>query len=135
MSLGFDAEYREEPSLKVYKLYFERPILEATKEYYEKESKQLLVSESVNQVAKYAKKVEARLDQEKERATLYLHDSTVLPLMEVCLDILVRRHSDTLRRILPELQSSRRQEDFDRVDKLLAQEPGDYVEASDEEDQ
>ena len=53
-SLGIDESDCTRGSEEVYKLYFEAPFLEGTKQYYKKESQQFLAE---NSVVEYMKKV------------------------------------------------------------------------------
>lgn len=55
VSLGLDESDSTKPTLDVYKQYFEQPFLDATKEYYSRESKQFLAE---NSVVEYMKKAE-----------------------------------------------------------------------------
>lgn len=57
----------------MYKEYFQTPFLDATRAYYKAESAAYV---SNNSVPDYMKRAEARLDEEKKRVSLYLHDST-----------------------------------------------------------
>ena len=54
VSLGLDDSDSKKSTLEVYKLYFEQPFLEATRKYYQAESKQFL---SANTVVDYMEKV------------------------------------------------------------------------------
>jgi cullin 1 len=107
------------PCYEVYQTYFESPFIHATETYCKEWSKDLLASNSPEQVVEYVKKVEAFLDREIERVPLYLHDSTMTGLTAVCYENLVRQHSDTLRGALPELRSNDWETDADLVEKVI----------------
>jgi cullin 1 len=64
VSLGLDESDMSRSTLEVYRFYFERPFLEATKEFYQVESKQFVAE---NSIVEYMKKAERRLAEEEER--------------------------------------------------------------------
>lgn len=59
--------------LDVYREHFQRPFIQATVDYYKAESASYLAS---NSVSDYMKKAEARLQEESDRVSQYLHDSS-----------------------------------------------------------
>ncbi len=66
------------------------------------------------------KKAEARLEEEKNRVGLYLHQDIMNPLMKACLGVLVTGHSALLRDEFQVLLDTDRQEDLARMYRLLA---------------
>lgn len=120
VSLGLDDSDSKKSTLEVYKLYFEQPFLEATRKYYQAESKQFL---SANTVVDYMEKAELRLDEEKERVGLYLHSEVLGPLMKACQQVLIADHAPLLRDEFQVLLDNDRQEDLARMYKLLARIP------------
>ncbi|KAJ5247522.1 cullin-1, partial [Penicillium chermesinum] len=70
VSLGLDENDSKKSTLDVYRQYFQKPFIDATRSYYQNESK-VFVAE--NSVVEYMKKAEARLEEEKARVGLYLH--------------------------------------------------------------
>ncbi|KAJ5091551.1 cullin-1 [Penicillium alfredii] len=117
VSLGLDENDSTKSTLEVYRQYFQRPFISATKVYYEHESRQFVAE---NSVVEYMKKAEARLDEEKARVGLYLHPDVTKPLTETCLDVLVTAHSTLLRDEFQVLLDNERQEDLARMYRLLS---------------
>lgn len=77
----------------VYYEDFERPFLEESREFYMKESQKFLAE---NSASMYIKKVEARINEEAERATHYLDKSTEEPIVKVLEEELIRKHMKTI---------------------------------------
>ena len=117
VSLGLDETDTTKSTLDVYRFNFEKPFLDATTKYYEEESKQFVAQ---NPVVEYMKKAEARLQEEKDRVGLYLHQDIMNPLMKTCLGVLVTDHSTLLRDEFQVLLDTDRQEDLARMYKLLS---------------
>jgi len=117
VSLGLDENDTSKSTLEVYRYYFERPFIAATRLYYENESR-VFVAE--NSVVEYMKKAEARLKEEKARVGLYLHSDITKRLNETCLDVLVTAHSSLLRDEFQVLLDNDRQDDLTRMYRLLS---------------
>ncbi|KAJ5167004.1 Cullin-1 [Penicillium canariense] len=117
VSLGLDENDSKKSTLEVYRQYFQRPFIDATRTYYENESRQFVAE---NSVVEYMKKAEARLDEEKARVGLYLHPDVAKSLTETCLDVLVTAHSTLLRDEFQILLDNERQEDLARMYRLLS---------------
>lgn len=120
VSLGLDESDSTKTTLDVYKEFFEKPFLEATADYYRKESSRFLAD---NSVVDYMKKAEARLEEEKERVPLYLLDEIMGPLMRTCETVLIADHSQALREEFQLLLDQDRIDDLARMYKLLARIP------------
>ncbi|KAJ9666866.1 ubiquitin ligase (cullin) of SCF [Coniosporium apollinis] len=120
VSLGLDEGDSTRSTLDVYRQYFETPFLAATKKYYQEESRSF---NAENSVVEYMKKAEARLDEEKERVSLYLLAEITNPLMKTCEEALIKDHSNMLRDEFQVLLDNERQEDLGRMYKLLARIP------------
>lgn len=86
MVLGID-------SRAVYEEDFERPFLEQSAEFYRSESQKFLAE---NSASVYIKKVEARINEEAERATHYLDTSTEDPIVRVLEEELISKHMKTI---------------------------------------
>ena len=117
VSLGLDETDSTKSTLDVYRFHFEKPFIEATTKYYENESNQFVAE---NSVVEYMKKAETRLDEEKARVGLYLHQDIMNPLMKACLGVLVTGHSSVLRDEFQVLLDTDRQGDLARMYRLLA---------------
>lgn len=117
VSLGLDETDSTKSTLDVYRFHFEKPFLEATTKYYENESNQFVAE---NSVVEYMKKAETRLEEEKGRVGLYLHQDIMNPLMKACLNVLVTGHSTLLRDEFQVLLDTDRQTDLARMYRLLA---------------
>ncbi|KAK5999861.1 hypothetical protein QM012_004949 [Aureobasidium pullulans] len=117
VSLGIDEQDSTKSTLDVYRIYFEKPYLEATEKYYAQESRQFLAE---NTVVEYMKKAEQRLEEEKERVPLYLLNEIMTPLMKTCEKALITDHCAILRDEFQVLLDNDRVEDMTRMYKLLA---------------
>lgn len=115
--LGLDENDSTKSTLDVYRLHFERPFLAATREYYTNESNRFVAE---NSVVEYMKKAEARLEEEKERVGLYLHQDIMKKLMDTCNDALITSHSMLLRDEFQVLLDNERTDDLARMYKLLS---------------
>lgn len=117
VSLGLDEADPTKSTLDVYRYNFERPFLEATKEFYQAESKQFVAE---NSIVEYMKKAEARLDEEEERVNMYLHSDIILPLRRTCHAALIADHSTLLRDEFQILLDNDRYDDMQRMYNLLS---------------
>lgn len=120
VSLGLDEADSTKGTLDVYRFNFEKPFLEATKEFYQKESKQFVAE---NSIVEYMKKAEIRLDEEEERVKMYLHPDIISALRKVCNVALIGDHSAVLRDEFQSLLDDDRVEDMQRMYNLLARIP------------
>lgn len=118
VSLGLDETDSSKSTLDIYRFYFEKPFIAATRVYYRDESRQFVAE---NSVVEYMKKAEARLDEETARIGLYLHTDITKNLTETCLDVLVTAHSELLRDEFQVLLDNERQDDLARLYRLLSQ--------------
>ncbi|OIW28423.1 Cullin-domain-containing protein [Coniochaeta ligniaria NRRL 30616] len=120
VSLGLDDQDSTKTTLDVYRYHFERPFLEATKQFYTAESKQFVAE---NSVVEYMKKAETRLDEEEERVKMYLHTDIAMPLKKACNQVLIAEHSGLLRDEFQVLLDNDREEDMARMYSLLSRIP------------
>jgi cullin 1 len=120
VSLGLDEADPSKSTLDVYRYHFEKPFLEATKEFYQAESKQFVAN---NRVVDYMKKAEARLAEEEERVSMYLHHDIAVPLKRACNQALIADHSNLLREEFQVLLDNDREEDMARMYSLLSRIP------------
>jgi len=86
MILGIDTR-------TVYEEDFEEPFLEQSAEFYKLESQKFLAE---NSASVYIKKVEARINEEAERATHYLDKTTEEPIVKVLENELISKHMKTI---------------------------------------
>lgn len=117
VSLGLDENDSTKSTLEVYRTFFERPFITATRNYYANESKRFVAE---NSVVEYMKKAEARLEEERERVGLYLHPDIMKRLMDTCNEALITNHSGLLREEFQVLLDNERTEDLARMYKLLS---------------
>ena len=120
VSLGLDDSDPSKTTLDVYRYHFERPFLEATREFYMAESKQFVAE---NSVVEYMKKAETRLDEEEERVKMYLHADIAIPLKKACNQVLIADHSNLLRDEFQVLLDNDREDDMARMYGLLSRIP------------
>jgi cullin 1 len=120
VSLGLDEADPTKSTLDVYRFHFEKPFLEATRLFYEAESKQFVAE---NSIVEYMKKAEARLEEEEERVNMYLHQDIISPLRKACHTALIADHSTILRDEFQVLLDNDRVDDMQRMYNLLARIP------------
>lgn len=120
VSLGLDEADPTKSTLDVYRFNFEKPFLEATKSFYEAESKQFVAE---NSIVEYMKKAETRLDEEEERVAMYLHPDIIVPLKKCCNAALIADHSIILRDEFQVLLENDRTDDMQRMYNLLSRIP------------
>lgn len=80
-------------SRTVYEEDFERPFLSQSAEFYRMESQKFLAE---NSASIYIKKVEQRINEEAERAKLYLDESTEELIVKVVEEELISKHMKTI---------------------------------------
>ncbi|KAK1778538.1 Cullin [Copromyces sp. CBS 386.78] len=120
VSLGLDEGDNSKTTLEVYRYHFEKPFLDATKVFYQNESKQFVAE---NSVVEYMKKAEARLAEEEERVRMYLHPDIAIHLKKACNQALIAEHSNLLRDEFQVLLDNNREEDMRRMYSLLSRIP------------
>ncbi|KAB8337085.1 hypothetical protein FH972_021389 [Carpinus fangiana] len=120
VALGIDESDGQKGTLDIYRIHFEAPFLEETKNYYQNESRQFLAD---NSVVEYMRKAEVRLAEEKEHVPLYLLGEIMVPLTKTCNQALIADHSGLLRDEFQTLLDNDRIEDLGRMYKLLQRIP------------
>ncbi|KAH8804781.1 Cullin [Xylogone sp. PMI_703] len=120
VSLGLDEADPTKSTLDVYRDNFEDPFLEATKQFYEAESKTFIAE---NPVVEYMKKAETRLEEEEERVKMYLHSEITMRLRKTCNQALIADHSIILRDEFQVLLDNDRYDDMARMYNLLSRIP------------
>ena len=91
MGINEDEIRQSGPNLSVYRKYLENKFIEATHEYYQKESNAFL---ETNPVTEYMRRAETRINEEHKRVQTYLHHSTEQELRKQCEVVLVQDHVD-----------------------------------------
>ncbi|KAF8457588.1 Cullin [Kalaharituber pfeilii] len=117
VSLGLDENDSSKSTLDVYRVFFEKPFLEATMNYYRMESKQFVAE---NSVVEYMKKAETRLAEEEERVRVYLHPEIMSHLMKTCQKVLIQEHAGLLQEEFQQLLDNDKQADLARMYNLLS---------------
>ncbi|KAG9238847.1 putative Cullin-1 [Amylocarpus encephaloides] len=117
VSLGLDEADPTKSTLGVYRYHFEQPFIDATRKFYQAESKQFVAE---NSIVEYMKKAAIRLDEEEERVKMYLHPDIVMQLRKCCNQALIADHSALLRDEFQILLDNDRYDDMARMYRLLA---------------
>lgn len=125
VALGLDEDDDNEHDrlagpLAVYKEHFEKDFLLKTCEFYKEESVAFLEQ---NPVTEYLKRAVQRLEEERQRVQVYLHDSTGDTLAKQCETVLIQAHVEKLHGEFQMLLNDERIEDLQRMYKLLARIP------------
>lgn len=120
VSLGLDEADPTKSTPDVYRFHFEKPFLDATKLFYQAESKQFVAE---NSIVEYMKKAEIRLAEEEERVKMYLHPDIIFLLRKACNTALIAEHSAVLRDEFQTLLDNDRQDDMQRMYNLLSRIP------------
>ncbi|KAH6660403.1 Cullin family protein [Truncatella angustata] len=116
VSLGLDEHDATKSTLDVYRFHFEKPFIDATKQFYQAESKQFIAE---NSVVEYMKKAETRLNEEEERVRMYLHSDITSKLRATCNEALIEEHQTILRDEFQILLDNDREDDMARMFNLL----------------
>lgn len=120
VSLGLDNADLNKECLDIYKEHFEAPFIDATEQYYKKESESFLRG---NSVSDYLKKAEDRLREEEDRVERYLHTKTRKELISKCEHVLIREHSELMWDSFQSLLDFDQDEDLQRMYALLSRIP------------
>ncbi len=120
VSLGLDENDSNKTTLDTYRYHFERPFIDATRAYYQAESRAFVAE---NSVVEYMRKAETRLSEEEERVQMYLHPDITMPLKRCCNQTLIADHSNILRDEFQVLLDNDREEDMARMYNLLSRIP------------
>ena len=121
LAVGLTEADPTKSTLDIYRHYFETPFLDATKKFYQNESKQFVAD---NGVVEYMKKAEARLDEEDERIKMYLGPNIAEPLRRICNTALIVDHETLLREKFQSLLDNDQVDDMARMYNLLSRIPG-----------
>ncbi|KAF9057518.1 Cullin [Panaeolus papilionaceus] len=120
VSLGLDIADPNKECLDVYKEQFETAFIQATEQYYKKESETFLAE---NSVPDYLKKAEERLREEENRIERYLHNKTRKDLISKCEHTLIREHGELMWESFQTLLDYDQDEDLQRMYSLLSRIP------------
>ena len=118
--LSIDIQDLKKPNLIIYVNSFEVPFLNATMDYYSKESGAFLASHNV---VDYMKKCETRLAEEVSRSNSYLEERTKKPLLEVLNAALIEKHANEMYNQFLVLLEQNQIDHIQRMYKLLARVP------------
>jgi len=120
VSLGLDIGDPTKECLDVYKEQFETVFIQATEQYYKRESETFLAE---NSVPDYLKKAEERLREEENRVERYLHGKTRKELISKCENVLIREHGELMWESFQTLLDYDKDEDLQRMYSLLSRIP------------
>lgn len=120
-----DSKQSKEPTIKIYKEFFEAPFIADTEHFYSRESSEFLRH---NPITEYMKRVEQRLEEEKKRVRLYLNENTEEILMKKCEEVLIQKHLDLFYSEFENLLNDSKNEDLARMYDLVAKIPDGLVE-------
>lgn len=116
VNLNLQPNARRVPSkLAVYKQYFEKRFIEDTRNYYTQESIDFVQR---NSVTEYLKKVENRINEERDRCELYLNNSTQELLAKTLNEVLISQHLELLQSEFEALLLNKQDEDLGRMFNL-----------------
>ena len=104
---------------------FELKFFEHTTRFYKLESETFLAS---NSVTEYMKKAEQRINEENRRIMLYLHKSTLVPLMQTCERVLIEDHLSKFHHEFQNLLNDDKNDDLARMYQLVLRIPNGLVE-------
>ncbi|CAD5234943.1 unnamed protein product [Bursaphelenchus xylophilus] len=102
----------KEYKLGVYRREFEAPFIEHTRAYYSAESAEFVQN---NSITEYLKKVETRLNEEKDRCVLYLHELSLEPLLKTCHLVLIKNHLPAFNVEFEQLLNNDKDDDMARM--------------------
>ncbi|GMR42512.1 hypothetical protein PMAYCL1PPCAC_12707, partial [Pristionchus mayeri] len=100
------------PKLRVYKKMFEEKFIAATERFYMNEATTFLQG---NSVTEYMKRVERRLNEEKDRCETYLNRSSLQPLARKCEEVLISKQLELFQNEFCSLLEEHRDEDLGRM--------------------
>jgi len=110
-------------SFKIYEVYYEKPFIEATEKFYKYESQKFI---SENSIVDYMKKAKARLEEENQRVDKYLNESSRIPLLKACKDVLIRDHLQPIQDEFTGLLEQDRVDDLELLYYLLKYIPNSF---------
>ncbi|CAI2352928.1 unnamed protein product [Caenorhabditis sp. 36 PRJEB53466] len=106
-------------SLLMYRTAFEDRLLRSTPEFYEHEASEFLGTG--RSVKDYIKKVKKRLEEENNRAQLYLHPSTKAPLLAKCTAVLIAKRLRIIKAQFVDLLAARNDDDLHTIFQLCSE--------------
>jgi len=110
-------------SFKIYEVYYEKPFIEATEKFYLYESQKFI---NENSIVDYMKKAKSRLEEENQRVDKYLNESSRIPLLKACKDVLIKNHLEPIQEEFTELLQQDRVDDLELLYYLLKYIPNSF---------
>ncbi|KAJ1960780.1 ubiquitin ligase (cullin) of SCF [Dipsacomyces acuminosporus] len=117
VSLGLDDLGTTGKKMEVYITHFQNPFIKETTQYYEAESARLLQEGTIRD---YMVKISNRLQEEDDRALLYLHPDSLPPLKDALNKALIGNRADKFIAEFQPMLDAHDKENLHRVFKLLS---------------
>ncbi|GFR09432.1 cullin-1 [Trichonephila clavata] len=121
MGINCADPYSEHPSLYLYKEAFETAFLTETELFYATESASIIRK---NPVSEFMKKIELWFIEERRRAQLYLHESTLEALVRILENVVICKYLDTFHAEFQALLAYSKMDDLKRMFQFLSRVAG-----------
>lgn len=109
--------------IKIYDVYFEEPFIKSSEQFYIAESQKFI---NENSIVDYMKKAKIRIDEENQRVDMYLSESSRVPLLKACKDVLIKNHLSPIQDEFIGLLEQDKVEDLGLLYSLLKHIPNSF---------
>lgn len=124
VEIGLDDQNNKRSSLVFYSTNFEKPFLDATREYYTREAKEFSNNHGV---VAYMRRVYTRLQEEQQRVNFFLYPLTEEKLLATCEEVLIKNSAEIMQNEFLGLLAANRDDDCRILYKLLCKVPNGLV--------
>ncbi|GBM71016.1 Cullin-1 [Araneus ventricosus] len=121
MGINCADPYSDHPSLYLYKEAFEAAFLTETELFYATESATIIRK---NPVSEFMKKIETWFIEERRRAQLYLHETTLEALIRILENVVISKYMDTFHAEFKSLLAYNKTDDLKRMYQFLSRVSG-----------